>query len=91
MSAEANPAVVEVLRFEELRLGSLASRSSAVVRWSEGSEGEGLRWYSDEILSPVGLRRAAVKGAEHGAFRVMSMFTTSHPSTRLMSGQPDIE
>ena len=49
MSAEASPVVVEVLRFEDLPLGSLASRR-AVVRWSDGSEGEGLRWYSDEVL-----------------------------------------
>ena len=52
MSADANPTVVEVLRFENLPPGSLASRR-AVVRWSDGSEGEALRWYSDEILSPV--------------------------------------
>ena len=49
MSAEASPVLVEVLRFEDLPLGSLASRR-AVVRWSDGSEGQGLRWYSDEVL-----------------------------------------
>src|SRR5207302_5567836 len=48
MSADANPTVVEVLRFENLPPGSLASRR-AVVRWSDGSEGEALRWYSDEV------------------------------------------
>ena len=48
MSGEVNPTVVEVLRFEDLPLGSLASRR-AVVRWSDGSEGEALRWYSDEV------------------------------------------
>ena len=48
MSAEASPTVVEVVRFEDLPLGSLASRR-AVVRWSDGSEGEALRWYSDEV------------------------------------------
>lgn len=48
MSAEASPTVVEVLRFENLPLGSMGSRR-AVVRWSDGSEGEGLRWYSDEV------------------------------------------
>ena len=47
--AETTPTVVEVLRFEDLPPGSLASRR-AVVRWSDGSEGEGLRWYSDEVL-----------------------------------------
>ena len=43
------PIVEEVLRFEDLPPGSLASRR-AVVRWSDGSEGEALRWYADEIL-----------------------------------------
>jgi hypothetical protein len=33
------PTVEEVLRFEDLPVGSLASRR-AVVRWSDGSEGE---------------------------------------------------
>jgi hypothetical protein len=41
--------VEEVLRFEDLPLGELASRR-AVVRWSDGTEGEALRWVSDEIL-----------------------------------------
>ena len=50
MSAfEASPTVAEVLRFEDLPLGTLASRR-AMVRWSDGSEGEGLRWYGDEVL-----------------------------------------
>jgi hypothetical protein len=44
-----SPIVAEVLRFEELPLGSRGSRR-AVVRWSDGSEGEALRWYADEIL-----------------------------------------
>jgi hypothetical protein len=52
VSAEPNATVVEVLRFEDLPLGSLAGRR-AVVRWSDGSEGEALRWYRDEVLSPV--------------------------------------
>jgi hypothetical protein len=46
MSAEGNPTVVEVLRFEDLPIGSQASRR-VVVRWSDGTEGEALRWYSD--------------------------------------------
>jgi len=42
--------VVEaVLRFEDLPVGSSGSRR-AVVRWSDGSEGEAIRWYGDEIL-----------------------------------------
>jgi hypothetical protein len=44
----SEPTVVEVLRFEDLPPGSLASRR-ALVRWSDGTEGEGLRWYSDEV------------------------------------------
>lgn len=46
---ETTPTVVEVLRFEDLPLGSRGSRR-AVVRWSDGSEGEGLTWFADEIL-----------------------------------------
>ena len=48
-ASETSPTVVEVLRFEDLPLGSRGSRR-AVVRWSDGTEGEALRWYSDEIL-----------------------------------------
>jgi hypothetical protein len=46
------PVVEEVLRFEDLPVGSLATRR-AIVRWSDGSEGEALRYYADEVLSPV--------------------------------------
>ena len=53
MSSDVSPRVVEVLRFEELPLGSLASRR-AIVRWSDNTEGEGLRWYSDEVLVSEG-------------------------------------
>jgi hypothetical protein len=44
-----SPTVEEVLSFEDLPLGSLASRP-AVVRWSDGTDGEALRWYGDEVL-----------------------------------------
>lgn len=45
-----SPATVErVIAFEPLPLGANGSRR-AVVRWSDGSEGEALRWYDDEIL-----------------------------------------
>jgi hypothetical protein len=50
--SEPSPTVVEVLRFEDLPPGELASRR-VVVRWSDGTVGEALRWYSDEVLSPV--------------------------------------
>jgi hypothetical protein len=42
-----------VLRFEDLPLGTLGGSRRAVVRWSDGSEGEAVRFYADEILSPV--------------------------------------
>ena len=38
-----------MLRFEELPLGSYGSRR-AVVRWSDGTKGEALSWFADEIL-----------------------------------------
>ena len=47
--AEANATVVKILSFEDLPSGSLASRR-AVVRWSDGSEGEAMRWYADEVM-----------------------------------------
>jgi hypothetical protein len=45
-SSETSPTVAEVLRFEDLPLGSRGTRR-AVVRWSDGSEGEALTWYAD--------------------------------------------
>ena len=47
--SSAAPVVEEVLRFEDLPVGSLGTRR-AVVRWSDGTEGEGLKWYGDEIM-----------------------------------------
>jgi hypothetical protein len=41
--------VTEVLRFEDLPLGSAGSRR-AIVRWSDGSKNTALTWYADEIL-----------------------------------------
>lgn len=50
MRAPDPAATVElVLSFEDLPAGSLGSRR-AVVRWSDGTEGEALRWYADEVL-----------------------------------------
>jgi hypothetical protein len=51
-SAETAPVVQEVLRFEDLPLGSSATRG-AFVRWSDGTESQALAWYGDEVLSPV--------------------------------------
>jgi hypothetical protein len=47
-----SPVVQEVLRFEDLPLGSAATRR-AIARWSDGTESVALSWYGDEILSPV--------------------------------------
>jgi hypothetical protein len=55
------PVVDEVLRFEDLPIGSLGTRR-AVVRWSDGSEGEGLKWYGDKIMICEG---------DHGNSRLM--------------------
>lgn len=46
---DERPIVEKVLRFEELPTGALASRR-AIVRWSDGTEGEAARWYHDEVL-----------------------------------------
>jgi hypothetical protein len=56
------PIVEAVLRFEDLPLGSSGSRR-AVVRWTDGSEGEALKWFGDEILVCEG---------DHGNSRLMS-------------------
>ena len=42
-------AVVEVIAVEPLPLGASGSRR-AIVRWSDGSVGEALRWWDDEVL-----------------------------------------
>jgi hypothetical protein len=49
----ARPIVEEVLRFEDLPVGALASRR-AVVRWSDGAVGECARWYGDEVMLSEG-------------------------------------
>jgi hypothetical protein len=46
---EPPPHVAEVLGFETLPPGSRGSRR-AIVRWSDGTDGEALAWYDDEIL-----------------------------------------
>ena len=64
---EPNRTVVEVVRFEDLPAGSLASRR-AVVRWSDATVGECLRWYSDEVL---------VSEGDHGNSRLMALGSRS--------------
>ena len=58
----SEPIVEEVLRFEDLPLGSAGTRR-AVVRWSEGAEDAAMTWYGDEILVCEG---------DHGSSRLMS-------------------
>jgi hypothetical protein len=47
------PIVVEVVAIEPLPLGANGSRR-AVVPWSDGTTGEALRWFDDEILFSEG-------------------------------------
>jgi hypothetical protein len=61
--AQSAPIVEEVLRFEDLPVGSSATRA-AVVRWSDGTEGQALAWYGDEILICEG---------DHGNSRLMAL------------------
>ncbi len=60
--ATSAPVVEEVLRFEDLPVGSSATRA-AIVRWSDGTESQALAWYADEILICEG---------DHGNSRLMS-------------------
>jgi hypothetical protein len=53
MSGTSDSVVEQVLRFENLPIGSSGSRR-AIVRWSDGSEDEALRWYADETLISEG-------------------------------------
>jgi hypothetical protein len=60
----SEPTVEEVLRFEDLPLGSAGTRR-AVVRWSDGTEDAPMTWYRDEILvcegDLVGKTRAEIR------------------------------
>jgi hypothetical protein len=54
MSSRASESVVEeVLRFEDLPLGSAGGRR-AIVRWSDGTESAALTFYADEVLFSEG-------------------------------------
>jgi hypothetical protein len=48
-SRPPEPIVDQVLRFEDLPLGSAGTRR-AIVRWSDGTESVAMTWYGDEIL-----------------------------------------
>ena len=54
------PVIEEVLRFENLPVGSSATRR-AIVRWSDGTENQALAWYHDEILICEGDLRGKTK------------------------------
>ena len=60
----SEPIIEEVLRFEDLPLGSAGTRR-AVVRWSDGTEDAPMTWYGDEILvcegDLVGHTRAEIR------------------------------
>jgi hypothetical protein len=62
MSQMTERVVREVVAFEALPLEVRGSRR-AVVRWSDGSVGEALRWYDDEVLVCEG---------DHGNSRLVS-------------------
>ena len=64
----SEPIVEEVLRFEDLPPGPAGTRR-AVVRWSDGTEGAAMTWYSDEILVCEG---------DHGNSRLMSPRAEMH-------------
>jgi hypothetical protein len=54
MSAEkVAPIVEQVLRFEDLSIEE-SGRRRAIVRWSDGTRGEAISWYADEILISEG-------------------------------------
>jgi hypothetical protein len=59
--------VVEVVAIKQLPLGANASRR-AVVSWSDGTQGEALRWFDDEILFSEG---------DHGNSRLMALGSRS--------------
>jgi hypothetical protein len=48
-ASEVGPIVADVMLVEDLPLGSAGGSRRAVVRWSDGTTGEALRWYPDEI------------------------------------------
>lgn len=49
MAAGSVPTVEKILRLEDPPIKSMGSRR-AVVRWSDGTEGQVRSWYGDEVL-----------------------------------------
>jgi len=68
MSQMSERVVSEVVAFEALPPEVRGSRR-AVVRWTDGSVGEALRWYDDELLFCEG---------DHGNSRLMSSRAEPH-------------
>ena len=64
-SGGREPVVEEVLRVENLPVGSTGSRR-VIVRWSDGTESTAVRFYGDEMLSPVNRVGRALKRADAG-------------------------
>ena len=66
------PTVEEVLRFEDLPLGSAGSRR-AIVRWSDGTESAALTFYADEVLfcegDLVGKMQSQIRSVHFGRDR----------------------
>ena len=52
-ASDTSPTVIEVLRFEDLPLGSRGTRR-AIARWSDGTESEVMTWYDDLVGSARG-------------------------------------
>ena len=51
--AVSEPVITEVIAVEQLPIGASGSRR-ALVRWSDGTSGEALRWWDDEVLFSEG-------------------------------------
>lgn len=49
----SEPVVLQLVSIETLPLGATGSRR-AIVKWSDGTVGEALRWYDDEVLFSEG-------------------------------------
>ena len=95
-ATQAAPVVEEVLRFENLPVGSSATRR-AIVRWSDGTESQALAWYDDEILICEGdllgktqdeLRSLHFRGTATGCSPSRETGRTRRASVKNSSGRP---